>query len=347
MARLIILSVLTVTAAVLVSAAPTDSKVSALDCPGGLENGGLLERGRFYYVCRDGAIIPMGCVGDDLKKMTIGATFDRTHYRLRCQLNGDGNLEYEPVSCLFNGADHKIDERWEDGSNFYICKKTSTGELSSVNLGCIDQGRRVNLNEKVNKDDFVYACNATVNNGARLMPVQCVKEGRQYSEGESFESGKFWFTCIRTGREKLSVKSSGCVNGGRRLNDGDRYSENDVIYECTIEGSGVNAVRTVACQSEGGVERKLGCTWVEGQAPFQYEWRCEHDASTGTARKVQVRCNYNLNGGSYQIEAGCYRLVEKSAVGCLKETGGSNLKLQSFQGDNAEQAANGAGLRTC
>jgi hypothetical protein len=342
MARSIVLVVLSVI--VVVSSAPLDSSVSALDCPGGLENGGLLERGRFYYECRDGAILPMGCVGDDLKKMTIGSTFDRKLYRLRCQLNGEGNLEYEPIACLFNGADHKIDEQWEDGSNFYTCKKTETAELRAVNLGCIDQGRRVNLNEKVNKDDFVYVCNSSVNNGAHLMPVQCVKEGRQYSEGESFEVGKFWYTCMRTGREKLSVKSSGCVNSGRRLNDGDRYTENDVIYECTIDSS-TNGVRTVACQSEGGVERKLGCTWIEGQAPFQYEWRCEHDPSAHSARKVQVRCNYNLGGGSYNIEAGCYRVVEKSAIGCLKD--GIVLKLQSFQGDRAEQAATGAGLRAC
>lgn len=323
----------------------SSAPVSALDCPGNIENGGILERGRYFYECRDGAIVPMGCVNDDLKKMDIGATFDRKLYRLKCQLNSAGDLEYAPVSCLFNGADHKIDEQWEDGNNFYVCKKTETAELHSVNLGCIDQGKRVPLNEKVSKDDFVFVCNATVNNGAHLMPVQCVKEGRQYSEGESFEVGKFWYTCIRTGREKLSVKSSGCVNGGRRLNDGDRYTENDVIFECTIEGSGKNEIRVVACQSEGSVERKLGCTWVEGQAPFQYEWRCEHDPATNLAKKVQVRCNYNLGGGNYNIEAGCYRLVDKAAFGCLKD--GATLKLQSFQGTNAEQTATSAGLRAC
>jgi len=326
-------------------AAPVDGSTG--DCPDGSPNGAQLERGRFFYECRDGNIVPKGCMTEDLKHIDIGQSADKKTYRVQCTLGRDGLLALEPSSCLFQGSEHKIDEQWEDGTNFYTCKKDGH-DLKTINSGCIDQGKRIPLNEKTTKDEYVMACNETVNNGAKLMPVGCVKDGRQYNVGDSFEVGKFWFNCTRTGREKVSVKASGCVNNGKRLNDGDRYFDNDVIFECTID-SGKNDVRTTGCvqRDEKGeiVERRLGCTWVEGQAPFQYEMACQPEPATNSAKKVQVRCNYNVGGGVYNIDPGCYRMIEKSAFGCLKDQSG--LKLQSFQGDNAEQAANGAGLHAC
>jgi len=316
------------------------------DCPNGLSNGAQLERGRFFYQCQDGNIVPKGCLTDDLKKIEIGSTFDRKTYRLTCTLNGE-LLAIEPTACLHQGQEHKVDQQFEDSTNFYTCKREGDA-LRTVNQGCIDQGKRVNLNEKVNKDDLVMVCNETVNNGARLMAAGCVKEGRQYNTGESFEVGTFWFNCTRVGREKAAVKAAGCVNNGKRLNDGDRFFTQDVIYECNIDAD-KNTIRTTGCvqRDEKGeiVERRLGCTWVEGQEPFQYEMACQHDAAANTATKVPVRCNYKVGGGVYNVDPGCYRVIEKAAFGCLKD--GSALKLQSFQGDNAEKAATSAGLHAC
>jgi hypothetical protein len=317
------------------------------DCPDGSPNGAQLERGRFFYECRDGNILPKGCLTEDLKHIEIGQTADKKHYRLKCTLASDGLLSFEPVACLFQGSEHKIDEQWEDNANFYVCKKDGR-DLRAVTSGCVDQGKRIPLNEKITKDEFVMACNETVNNGARLMPIGCVKDGRQFNVGETFEVDKFWFTCTRVGREKVSVKSSGCVNNGKRLNDGDRFFVNDVIFECNID-SAKNEIRTMGCaqRDEKGeiVERRLGCTWVEGNEPFQYEIACQHDAATNSAKKVPVRCNYKVGSGVYNIDPGCYRVIDKAAFGCLKD--GSNLKLQSFQGGNAEQSASGAGLHAC
>jgi len=217
-----------------------------------------------------------------------------------------------------------------------------------VTLGCLDGGRRVNLNEKVVKGDVVLVCNETVNAGARFYPNGCVRQGRQINPGETFDEGKFWFTCTRFGRESVALKTEGCVVNGKRLKDGDRYNENDVMYECTIDVSKKDIQPTGCVQHDDNgaiIERKLGCTWVEGPSPFQYEWECYFDQTANTAAKRQVRCNYNVGNGVYAIEPGCYRLVEKNAVGCLKE--GTVLKLQSFQGQASEQSAKDSGLHTC
>jgi hypothetical protein len=326
--------------------APLDGTTG--DCPGGLINGALLERGSFYYQCRDSMIVPKGCITDELKHIEIGTTVDKKRHRLQCVLGSDGVLSFELVSCLHEGAAHKIGEQWEDSKNLYTCKKLDNGDVRSITSGCIDQGKRVSLNEKVNKEDFVFICNETANNGARLMPSECVKDGRVINVGDSFEAGNAWSTCTRIGRERIAAKVMGCVNNGKRLNDGDRYFENDIIYECNINDGKIE-VRTVGCaeHDERGavVERRLGCTWVGGQGPFQYEWACRYDEAKKTANKVQITCHYKVGNGEYVITPGCFRIVDKTAVGCQQES--SSLKLQLFQGDKAEQTASSAGLHAC
>jgi len=326
-------------------AAPLDG--SKGDCAGGLSNGALLERGHFFYECRNGELVPKGCITDELKHIEIGSTTDKKTFRLRCNLDGS-NMNLEPIACLHQGSDHQIDSQWEDGTNFFTCKKEDN-TLRTVNSGCIDQGKRVALNDKVVTETLVMLCNGTVNNGSRMMPAGCVKDGHQYNVGDSYEVDKYWFTCTRVGREKVVAKAAGCVNNGKRLNDGERFFEKDVIYECNVDNDKIT-VRATGCaqRDEKGtvIERRLGCTWVEGPEPFQYEIACQHDAAANSAKKVAVRCNYKVGGGVYNIEPGCYRLVEKSAFGCLTDAS-SGLKLQSFQGENAEQSAQSAGLHAC
>lgn len=322
---------------------PADS--SAGGCPGGYAEGAEIERGRLIFVCQGGQVVPKGCIAEDLTRLSIGGSYDTKNYRKKCQLGSDGQLTFELTGCLLNGQEHKVDETFEDGNNFYVCKQDGAA-LKIVNQGCVDGGKRVNIKDTVQKDDALYSCDETVNGGSKLVQAGCVKDGKQYKAGESFEVGKYWFNCTRTGREKVVAKAAGCVANGKRLNDGDRYFENDVIFECTIEGD-KTGVRTTGCvQNDNGnvVERRLGCTWVEGTAPFQYEWTCKNDGDK--AVKVQVRCNYNVGGGVYNVDPGCYRVVDKGAVGCVSQ-GDNKLNLQSFQGDNAEQSAQGAGLHAC
>lgn len=314
------------------------------DCPGGLANGAQIERGRSVFECRNGNVVAKACVADDLKHIDIGSTTDKKSFRLQCTVNSDGSATLEPTACLFQGQEHKVDEQFEDANNFYSCKKSEDG-LKVITAGCIDQGKRVPLNQQAAHDDLVFVCNQTVNNGARMMPSGCVKDGKQYNVGDSFEVGNLWFNCTRTGSEKVAAKAAGCVQNGKRLNDGDQYSDNEVIFECATD---LPKPRLIGCsqRDEKGetVTRRVGCTWTEGQEPNQYEWACRQESDS--AKKVQVRCNYKVGGGVYNIEPGCYRAIEKSTIaGCLNNAG--KLNLQSFQGDNAEQSAQGAGLHAC
>lgn len=317
-------------------------------CPGGYAEGAEIERGRLIYVCQGGQVVAKGCIAEDLSRISVGANYDNGKYRRTCKLGGDGQLTFEATGCLYNGQEHKAGESWEDGTSFYTCKQNADGSLTSTPAGCVEGGKRVNEKEKAPKEDTLYECQGVENGKFKLIPVGCVKDGKQYNAGDAFEVGAFWFNCTRVGREKVVAKPAGCVANGKRLNDGDRYNDNEVFRECTID-AGKTATRTVACvqKDETGniVERRLGCTWTEGTAPFQYEWACQHDAAKDTALKVQIRCNYNVGGGVYQIEPGCYRTVDKGVAGCIKE--GTGMKLQLFEGEKADQSAQGAGLHAC
>jgi hypothetical protein len=304
------------------------------DCSDGSLNGAQFERGRLIYECRDGNIVAKACVADDLTQVNVGSTTDKKHYRLRCSLNGN-ELSLEPIACLHKEAEHKIDETFEDGTNFFTCKRDGD-KLRVVNQGCLNGAQRINLNEKIVKDDLVLLCNSTVNNGARLMPSGCAKDGKQYNVGDSFEIGKFWFNCTRTGSEKVKAKPAGCVANGKRLNDGDRYQDNDVFYECVIDAD-KQEIRVTACaqhDSHGGVvERKLGCTWNEGQDPISYQYRCLYDQAANTAKKVQLRCNYKVGDGVYEIEPNQSRVIDDATFTC--EQNGDSLNL--VKSENTKQ----------
>lgn len=312
---------------------PADTPAAG-GCPGGYAEGAEIERGRLIFVCQGGNVVPKGCIAEDLSRLSIGGNYDTKQYRKKCQSGAGGELAYELVGCLSNGQEHKVGESFEDGKNFFTCV-TDGGAAKIVNQGCVDGGKRVNKKDTVAKDDGLYACEETPNGGSKLVQAGCVKDGKQYKAGDSFESEKAWFNCTRVGRERVVAKIAGCVNGGKRLNDGDRYTESDVVLECLVEGS-ATTTRAIACVDGNKVERKLGCSWNEGETEFQ----CKHDAAANTATKVPVRCNHLVGGGIFNIDPGCYRVFEKTSYGCVQQ--GNTLTLQSFQGENAP-----AGLHAC
>jgi len=308
------------------------------------ENGALVDSGNAYFQCRDGKLFAMGCLTSEQKRVEMGKTADVKSTRYQCESGQDGKPTLTAKSCVSAGAEHAVGEQFQDTKSLYICQKDGDNLTIKV-VGCVDEsGKKVNLNEKSTSGDLLFLCQSQNGNTPRLTPAGCVRNGKQINAGESFEEGSTVFNCTRTG-----AKPAGCVNQGRRLNEGDRFFDQDVVMECNVDSDKVS-VRATGClqhDTNGAtVERRLGCFWVEGQEPFQYEWTCKHDKSANKAVKLQTKCNYRVQKGVYDIEPGCYRLIDKAAFGCLKQSGGQ-LQLQSFQGDDAEKSASSAGLHAC
>jgi hypothetical protein len=307
------------------------------------ENGAMIDSGNAYFQCRDGKLFPIGCLTADQKRVEIGQTADVQQIRYQCSLQGD-KPTLTVKSCVFQGGEHAVGEQFQDQKSVYTCQKD--GDSLSVKVsGCVDDaGKRVNVNDKSTTGDLVMSCVSQNGNNPRLVASGCVKNGRQVDKGESLEDGDTLYNCTRTG-----MKPAGCVNQGRRLNEGDRFFDKDVVMECNVDNDKVS-IRATGCiqhNTDGqNIERRLGCFWVEGQEPFQYEWTCKYDKTAQTAVKVQTKCNYRVQKGVYDIEPGCYRTIDGAAFGCLKSTG-DQLQLQSFQGTDMEKAAVAAGLHAC
>lgn len=321
-------------------------------CPGGYSEGTQVDLGRYWYECRDGQLVPKGCLNDEGRRIDIMATYDTSNknYRLQCVVDSSGFLAFTYKSCLYDGIEHGPNEEWEDGKYYYRCDRE--GDYLRVNIaGCMDQGKRVQLNERVTKGDFIYTCRKSVNGTCSMCPVACTKNGREYSIGESFDIDNLWYTCTNSegpGKGPIAIKCIGCLNDQKqRLKDGDRFFKDDVVYECAVRDQEAG-VRPVGCvqRNENGVtvERRLGCYWVEGNEPYQYEMTCKFDKEANTAVRIQNRCNYKVQQGSYTIEAGCYQIADKTAIACKKE--GTSLNIRVYQIDQIGDLT-GQGLRFC
>jgi len=317
------------------------------NCAGGVKNGEIVDLKRYWYECQNGQLIPKGCWSEepDHRRINIGDTYDSNGYRMQCIKDGDGYLTFRFKSCVYNGREYQAGEVWDDAKYSYTCSKE--GDHLRVEVaGCLDEGRRVDINQKVTKGSFVYQCLKTKNGTCSMCPVGCVKDGREYGIDEAFDRQDYWYTCIRDGK-KLSIKPSGCVNGGRRYQDGEHFNKADVVYQCYArEGEAkTNVVGCVQRENGANTERRLGDNWMEGRSPYKYEMTCKERERDNSAVVVQERCNYDVSKGKFFIEPGCYKIVDQSAVGCLKDNA-DRLELRAFRVQDIEQATS-LGLRFC
>lgn len=321
-------------------------------CPGGYSEGTEVNMGRYWYACNDGQLVPRGCLDESGQRIPISGTYKTSNqnYKLQCVVDASGNLAFTYKSCVYNGVERAPLEEWEDGKYYYRCERD--GDYLRVNpAGCMDQGNRVGLNERVTKGDFIYQCRRSVNGTCSMCPVGCTKNGREYNIGETFELDNLLFSCTNSDSHgPIAIKVVGCIDPVQKthLKDGDRFFKDDVIYECTVRDA-MAEVRTVGCvqRNDQGVaiERRLGCYWVEGPAPLQYEMTCKYIEASKTAIKVPFRCTYKVSQGTYTIQPGCYQIVDKTAVGCVKQ-GEDRMNLRIYQIDQIGDLTS-QGLRFC
>jgi len=246
-----------------------------------------------------------------------------------------------PKACLDGGREHRENDRWDNGRVVYNCKRDGN-YLNIETVGCVGEGsRKLDLGAKTTVGDLVYECKYS--GGVPTFRASgCVKDGRQYATGETYEAGQYWYYCMdRDG--KVNGDVVGCVHGGQRLSDGDRYRDRDVIYECQVRRNpGAAEVVAVGCASST-IDRRLGCTWVEGQITYT----CQADQANKSAAKVATKCEYAVADGGYSIEIGCYKVVGKAGAACVKEGNAGARLVQLTVNDNGQVQSPPAGTRSC
>lgn len=334
---------------VALAAAATESG----SCPGGYKDGAEATLGSFFYECRSGQLVPKGCLTPDSGRILLTQTFDAKNIRWQCTINSRGFPAMVHKSCVYNGRERQANERWEDGTIVYECKRDR--EYVNVEaIGCVGGGsRRLNVGDKVVVGDLVYACKLNRAAIPVFKPWGCAgKDGRQYATGDDYVVGDFWHYCMEKPDGTIVSEQIGCVHNGKRLRDGDRVFKDDVIFQCFVRPSGAE-MKVIGCATKNVVngaqiDRRVGCLWQEGDEPFQYTLQCKPDASGKSAVKTVLNCDYSLPRGTYKIELGCYRVIDKIGVACMKGPTVGDVKFVPIPVDDNGQVVNPPpGMRYC
>jgi len=303
-------------------------------CPGGYSDGTRVDIGRYWYECRNGQVIPKGCLSEDGRRVDTDDTFDSKQARMKCVMGSDGYLTVVFSSCMHQGSSRDIGSQWDDGVAYFTCTKEGAN-VRVVTLGCVDQGRPLKLDDRVAKGDFVYQCNKGGDGAPKLNKVGCVFEGRKHNIGESFDGSKSWYMCTENG-----PKVQGCMHQSHRMETNDRITKGDMAYNCKVNADDTEFVPYACIATDGGstLEKKPGCFWVEDS----YEYTCKEDGSN--LSKVQTQCFYDSDHGSFKVQPGCIAQADTVAVGCLQDSSSGKLTLQTYSVDNMD---NIPGLRKC
>jgi len=258
---------------------------------------------------------------------------------MQCVLDSDGYLAILYKSCVMNGREHMVGDRWDDGTIWYTCKKDSSA-VRTVAIGCVDENRPIAFDDRVARGDYVYQCKKSSSGRVEMAKAGCARSGVKYGIGETLEYNSLWYTCTDSGPKVI-----GCIYNGQRLRDGDQYHENDMAFQCTVNGDKSGPTAAACLMRENGVEteKKFGCFWTEGDAPYEYEYTCTYNRERNTADKVQVRCSYKASEGVFRVEPGCYAKANGLAVGCVKD-GSGQLSTKTFPADKIDSSY---GLRAC
>lgn len=313
-------------------------KKSSGTCPGGYDNGAQMDIGRYWYECKDGQVVPKGCLTEDQppRRVEIDGTYDTKQYRMKCQLGEDGFLTVIFKACMLDGAEHDVGSQWDDGTAFFTCVKAGSN-VRVITLGCVDQGRPLKIDERVAKGDTIFQCRKSTDGTPTLNKVGCVFDGKKYNIGETIEAPKAWYTCTDSG-----AKIMGCMYNSHKLQGSDHIDDGDVRYSCRVNDEETFFVPFACLQREENglvIERRVGCFWVEGN----HEYTCK-DGGSRKADKVQTQCVYfSQKGGAFKLRPGCARVVENQAIGCLEQSG--KLTMQTYSADLIDSLP--GGLRQC
>ncbi|KFD55044.1 hypothetical protein M514_03962 [Trichuris suis] len=295
-------------------------------CPGGYSDGTEVTKGRYVYHCTNGKLRPKGCLSADGKQLALWQTFPLSGYQLMCALDKNNLLYFKYVGCVSNGTIYYPTDTWADKSFWYTCRPLGETLIMEVS-GCVYKNHRYDIGEDFRKGDFYFQCHRTSTGTVALRPVACHHKGRRYNIGENYEEDKFWYACTMEAGRAVK-KCVGCMHYARRLMDGDRYFIDTAIYECTIRQHHSDH-RLVGCVQQDDnriIERRLGCQWLEGNAPYKYMLKCARSQGKEKVKLETVSCFYQMGEGAYAIPPGCFRIVGDKGVACINRPNGPTIE---------------------
>ncbi|MFH4973810.1 hypothetical protein AB6A40_000519 [Gnathostoma spinigerum] len=266
------------------------------------EDGSMIDRGKFWYICNSGELKPMGCFSSTNERMEIGQSYTQNEYEMRCDLDPEGYLQFKFTACMsYGGQRHTVGETWNDERGMYWYSCDQDGPFLKANVGgCMthDNTKRIKLGEEYEHNGYVYRCEKQYNGTIQMCSVGCSHNGVRYKVGEQWPDGDFIFYCKRTnGRcQKICV---GCQYKNKRLYDGDRYEKGDTVYQCDVRPDKFSHT-PVACivQGDNGekVHKIIGCRWNKDLPNGKVEQKCIYDKNTDSVSVKTSGCVFVWKG---------------------------------------------------
>lgn len=123
-------------------------------CPGGYQNGEIVERGRYWYQCQNGELVPKGCLSEKKRRLISGETFHKGGFVIACVTDENGVFEFAYKGCMsYDGHDHMPGDTWQDANYWYKCNLEDSIMIRTVE-GCVDNGKRYKV--KCTYRKFLY-----------------------------------------------------------------------------------------------------------------------------------------------------------------------------------------------
>uniref|UniRef100_A0A915HQY0 Abnormal cell migration protein 18-like fibronectin type I domain-containing protein n=1 Tax=Romanomermis culicivorax TaxID=13658 RepID=A0A915HQY0_ROMCU len=164
-------------------------------CAGGYREGDRVDRGRYWYVCQNGQLMPKGCFSNDYTRLNVYESYHSDGYAISCVFDENGYLGFAYKACVYDGREYYPGATWdEQNAHWFTCVQEGDS-LRTEMSGCIHNNARYKVGEKIQFDEFVYQCRRYANNTCNMTPVGCIHQGRRYHIGDSIEQDKYWYAC--------------------------------------------------------------------------------------------------------------------------------------------------------
>lgn len=204
--------------------------------------------------------------------------------------------------------------------------------------GCsIDnQSSMLKVGEHFEIGNHTYECQKRFNGFTQMCAVGCIYNGNHFKIGEQFMDGEFVFYCKSGKNGKICQRVCiGCQVGDQKLYNGDRYRKDNSAYQCVVRPNR-SIHKPVACFTEGGIERVVGCKW---RTTTKHSSRVEQTCVVRKGRSLveTTGCVFNHKGyDRFFLYTGTYTLWsefsdgQKMGVKCATKEQKSTPLLETF-----------------
>jgi len=303
------------------------------------KEGERIDRGKYWYECKNGELEPRGCFSPTNERLFIGGKYSENGYEMECIVE-NGYLKFKFTACVPEGQGRKAPgESWEDEKKMYwfTCKQDGA-YLKAEIAGCVshDKSHRLAIGEKYDFQDYTYECMRKYNGSVQMCSVGCMHNGQHYKVGEQWPDGDYVYYCkLENGRcTKVCI---GCQFRDKRLYDGDRYQKNDTVFQCEIrpDAYGHKAVACAVKDEQSGVtiERVIGCRWYATTSQGKFEQTCALEDEKAVVKTLG--CVFVYKGyDTLFIYPGTYTIWQQAVDGkSLGVACHQNGRLETFDPD--------------